>query len=287
MAVLFTFQSSTTKLYTQNYAGADAADASNVYSIFYGAVTALMTFCVNGFVFSPSLATLLLGLLNGGMLILYTTSLCNASTGGPYTFLMMSSLSGGILIPMVYNMLFMNEKLTAMQFGGIALLFISFIAMNLQGLSFKGAKPKKSYFFWCAGIFVSNGVYCQLMNIQQSMTGGLERSEMIIITYLFMAAAVAAVRVIRKPEWIVPAFKMGKKSFLFALLSCAICTGATNVMVYLLTAMSSATILFALNNGAVLLLSGVLAISLFREKPTVSQIVGIVLACVSIVILSI
>ncbi len=287
MSILFTFQSSTTKLYTQSYAGPSKGDASVTYSMFYGFVTAFMTFLVNGFAFSPCLATVLLGLLNAFMLILYTTSLVNASAQGPYTFLMMCALTGSILIPLGYNLLFMGERLTVLQLGGIALLLVSFALMNLRGMPFAGAKPPRSYFFWCAALFVANGAYGQIMNIQQSLTGGAERSEMIICTYFLMALFVLIWRLIRAPQAVLPGFRMGRKAFVYALLCCAICTAATNLLVYLLTVLESATVLFALNNGAVLLLSGLLAIFLFHEKADKYQTAGLVFACAGIVVLSI
>ena len=51
--------------------------------------------------------------------------------------------------------------------------------------------------------------------------------------------------------------------------------------------LESATVLFALNNGAVLLLSGLLAIFLFHEKADKYQTAGLVFACAGIVVLSI
>ena len=200
---------------------------------------------------------------------------------------MLSQLSGGILVPMVYNMLFYGERLTALQLTGIALMMACFVVMNLQGLSFKGQKPSRTYFILCVVLFFVNGFYGQIMNIQQIVCEGAERAEMVICTYAFTAIFVLLYRLIRTPKQLVPAFRMGNKALLFAILACLICTGATNIMVYLISAMDSATILFAIDNGGVLALSGIYAIVLFHEKPTASQIAGILLAVVAIVLLSI
>ena len=47
------------------------------------------------------------------------------------------------------------------------------------------------------------------------------------------------------------------------------------------------SIFYTVENGGVLLLSALYSIFLFREKPTVSGIIGIILAILSITILSV
>ena len=83
MTVLFSWQSSCARLYTENYAGPDSRDASNVYSMFYGAGITIATLAINGFSFHPSLPTFLLGMGNAIVLIVYTTSLTKGSILGP------------------------------------------------------------------------------------------------------------------------------------------------------------------------------------------------------------
>lgn len=286
MTLLFSWQSPCARLYTENYAGPRKGDASNVYAMFYGAVIAVLSLAVNGFRFDASLPTLLLGLVNGGVLIVYTTSLVHASVLGPYSFLMLCSLTGGLMVPMVCSTLFMGESLTGLQLFAVGLMLLAFVGMNLQGLSFKGQKPKKAFFLWCGALLLSNGFYGQLINIQQSYTGGAERAEMVVVTYATTAIAVFLWRLAAKSKELAGGFKMGKKSLLFACLACLIATTATNLLVYLITALESVTVLFAINNGGVLLLSGVYSLLVFHEKPTASQIAGMALALVSIVLLN-
>ncbi len=287
MTVLFSWQSSCARKYTDTYAGPRPADASSVYSMLYGAVIALLTLALNSFRFAPRLATVLLGLLCGLALIGYTTSLVKASALGPYSFMTLSSMAGGLLVPMVYDMLLRGERLSAIQFFGVGLLIASAIVMNLQGLSFRGGRPGRAYFLYCLLLFFSNGSYCQLMNIQQGITGGPERAEMIIVTYAFTALAVLVIWLIRRPRDLVPSFRMGRRALLWALAACAICTTATNLLLYLLSVMESATVLYAIDSGGVLALSGLYAIFLFHEKPTPSQIVGLCMAVTSVVILNV
>lgn len=286
LTLLFSWQSLFARKYTENYAGPSEADASNIYNIIYGCVIALLTFALAGFRFAPSLPTVLLGALNAVMLTTYNKSLVKGSVLGPYSFLMLCLLSGGILVPMLYNMLFMGERLTGVQLGGIGVLLAAIAAMNLQGLTFKGEKPSRSYFIYCIILFVVNGFYGQLMNIQQAVMAGAQREEMIMMTFGVTGLASAA-SMLRRPADLKAGFRMGKRAALFACAACVVATSAANLMVYLISVMDSATILFAIDNGGVMLLSAVYSIVFFKEKPNSGQLIGIVLSVLSIVLLSI
>lgn len=286
LTFLFSWQSLLARKYTESYAGPNAADASNIYNIVYGSVIALLTLCLAGFRYMPSLPTLALGLVNAAMLIIYNQSLVKGSILGPYSFLMLCPLSGGILVPMIYNMLFMGERLSLLQIIGIFILLAAIVIMNLSGLSFKGEKPKKSFFIFCAALFLANGFYNQLMNIQQAVMDGAQREEMIVTTFAVSAIAVC-VSMLRRPADLKKGFRMGKKAAIFAACACVVATTAANLMVYLLSAMDSATILFAIDNGGVMLLSAVYSIVFFKEKATPSQLTGMALSVLSIVLLSI
>ena len=287
MTVLFSWQSPCARKYTESYAGPRPGDASGVYSMLYGTVIALLTLAINGLRFAPRQSTVLLGLLCGLALIGYTTALVKASARGPYSFMMLCSLAGGLLVPMVYDMLFRGERLSAVQFFGVGLLIASAAVMNLQGLSFRGGRPSRAYFLFCLLLFLSNGSYSQLMNLQQGITGGPERAEMIVVTYGFTALATLAVWLLCRPKDLPSAFRMGRRALFWALGACAICTSATNLLLYLLSVMPSATILYAIDSGGVLALSGFYALFIFHEKPTASQVVGLIMAVTSVVILNI
>ena len=96
MVLFFSFQSLFTRLYSAHYAGPDAGKATSVFSVCYGVFIAAASFLLGGMTFAPSWQTVLFGLLNAAMLILYNTSMIEAGNRGSYSFLMVSSLFGGI-----------------------------------------------------------------------------------------------------------------------------------------------------------------------------------------------
>lgn len=285
MVLFFSFQSLFTRLYSAHYAGPDAGKATSVFSVCYGVFIAAASFLLGGMTFAPSWQTVLFGLLNAAMLILYNTSMIEAGNRGSYSFLMVSSLFGGILVPMAIGLFFLGETLSGLQVVAVLMMLISLVLMNLRTISFKGAS--KAYYLWCIALFFANGLYNGINNLQTQVMNGAQRTEMLTILYLCSALAVIVMEGVKgQGKQLLSGFKMGKKSALFLLITCLSATAAANLLLYILTQMSS-SVLYTIDSGAVLVLSILYSLILFKEKPTWEVILGMVIAVASIVLINI
>lgn len=284
MVLFYSFQSLFTRLYSSHYAGKDPAQAKSVYSVCYGVFIAGASLVVGRFSFAPSWQTWLLGLLNAGMLVLYNTAIIEAGNRGSYSFLMIANMFGGILVPMAVGVLFLGETLTSLQVFAIALMLISLVVMNARGISFKANQGV--YYLWCLLLFLANGLYGTLLNLQANVMHGSERTEMLIILYLFSALAVIAAEAIRgRGPQLAQGFKMGKRAALYLLICCASATAAANLLMSILPLMPS-SILYTIDNGGVLTASILYSLILFKERPTWEQFLGMGTAVVSIVLIN-
>ena len=284
MILFFSFQSLFTRLYSANYAGSDASKATPVFSVVYGVFIAAASFLLGGMTFAPSWPTILLGLLNAGMLVLYNTSIIEAGNRGSYSFLMVASMFGGILVPIVVEMIYPGKVMNFVQVIGCVLMLVSLVLMNARNISFKGAS--KSYYLWCIALFFANGLYGAINGLQAEVMDGAQRTEMLTILYLCSALAAIGMEVFRgQGKQLVQGFKMGKKSALFLVITCLSATAAANLMLYILTLLSP-SVLFTIDSGAVLVLSILYSLILFKEKPTWEVVLGMVIAVVSIVVVS-
>jgi len=285
MSLLFSFQSLFTRLYSASYAGPDKERATPVFSVCYGVFIAAASFLFGGMSFAPSWQTVLLGLLNAGMLILYNTSIIEAGNRGSYSFLMVCSMFGGILVPMAVGVCFLGETLSWLQVIAVILMLLSLLLINVRTISFKGAS--KAYYLWCIALFFANGLYGAINNLQTQVMDGAQRTEMLTILYLGSAIGAAAMEAAQgKGKALAQGFRMGAKAWIFLLITCLSAAAAANLLLYNLTQMSS-SVLYTIDNGAVLVLSILYSLVLFREKPTWEQIVGMVIAVVSIVLINI
>ena len=279
--LLYSFQTLFCTLYIRHYPGREDL-ASPVFCILEAAFIVLVTWGLKGFSFHPSPLTLLLGCLNALALWGYNNSLMEAGKRGSYAFFNMILLYGGILLPMLYSALFLREETAALQWIGAGLMLLAFLLMNWEG---KGSqKPKKGYYFYCALLFLCNGLYGTFLKMQ-SVSRAQESTEMVMLTFGVMGLIALIQLVLREKGNTLHAFRQSKKSLLplaVCLISAAL---AINGLVFVMSRVNT-VVLFTVENGGVLLLAAVYSFLLFHEKPTVPKAAGIVTALVSITLLS-
>lgn len=284
LVLCYTFQSLFTRFFSIHYAGKDATLSTSVFAICFGGLIGLTTLVSNGFSYRPSGLTLALGAINALTLWLYNIALIEAGNRGSYAFVIISNVFGGILVPLIVDVLFIGVQLSPLQLAAIALMLVSLVVMNAKGLSFKGAS--KGYYLWCALLFCANGLFSTLMNLQQRLMNSTQNSEMIVTSYLGAALIVVLFFTLRgQAKPLLEGFKMGRKSALSALGCGAVATLAANLMLYLLRHLS-ASILYTMDNGGVMVMSAICSVLFFREKLRSNQIAGIALATASIVMIS-
>ena len=284
MVLLFSFQSLFTRLYSRAYAGKDKNTSTPVFSVCYGLFIALCSLIGAGFRFHASGATLLLGAVNALVLLIYNTSMIRGGNLGSYAFLMLSSLFGGIVLPLVVGVAFLGESMSPLQWLAVAVMIAAIALMNSKGLKTKGAQ--KGYYLWCALLFTANGLYGVIMNLQVQKLAGQESSEMLVILFALSALFAAGTELVRgKGSALVSGFQMGKKAALWLIACCASAFLAARLMLYLLSQVQSG-LLYTIDNGGVLALSFLYSIFLFREKPDKLQLAGMLLAAASIVMIN-
>lgn len=275
--------SSCQSLFCRKYTEARRGEGALAFTVLYSATVGIISLAVNGFAFRASASTLVLGLCNAAALLTYNISMQRACATGSYAFTMICMLSGSILLPMVYELLFRGMGFTPVQVFAVALLIASFVLMNLDGVR---EKKKWNYLLWVALLFTANGAYSILLNMQQTANQYTQRSEMLITTYLVTALATALFEMIFARKSFLTELRMKKKHLLFIVLSAACAATASSFVMYAMRTVPNVTILYAVHSGGVLVLSTVFAFTIFREKFTLPKGIGILVACASIVLLS-
>ena len=279
--LLYSFQTLFCTLYNHRYPG-KAECAAPAFCAMEGVFIALITWALNGFRFRPSPPTLLFGCLNALVLLGYNSSLMAAGKRGSYAFFNMSLLYGAILVPMAYSNLFLQEGTTPVQWVGVGLMLIAFLLMNWEGKMEKTAK--KGFYLFCALLFLCNGLYSVFLKMQ-SVACENESAEMIMLTFGLMGLTSLIQLLIAEKGNALQAFRQNKRS-LPPLIACLLSAGlAINGLVAVLPRVNS-VVFYTVENGGVLLLSCLYAVLLFHEKPAPKKVAGVVIAIVSITLLS-
>ena len=282
--IAYTFQSFFGKLYSINYTGNPLA-ATPVFSTLYGLIVGISTLVIgSGLQFGASQITWTMGLINAFVLFIYNLSLVNASRTGPYTLQNLMAYSGSVLMSLAFSTLYWGETLSVYQFIGVGVMILSFALINLQNTAF--VVHKKSYYLWISLLFLSNGTYCIFLDTQQKLMQQTQRNEMIIITFLGSAVISLIYLLCTQKKASLQAFKMGKKPFIFALIS-SISAALAIYMLMLLLSRMNAPILLTVQNGCILSLIILLGHIVLHEKITKRMIAGIALCVVSLLLLAI
>lgn len=241
-----------------------------------------MTFAFNGFQFSVSPFTLLMGVLNALALFAYNMSLIKASTLGSYAFMNVIMLFGGLLVPSIYGAAFLGEAITATKVIGILAVLLSCLLMNIEDIKLKNTPF--TYYIFCGILFVANGLYGTFVKMQ-TVCHDEQKQEMIMLTFA-LTSAVALIQLITSGKKnTLQAFKLNRKAVLPLIVCLLSASLAINLLVYLLPLLDTA-VLYTVENGGVLILSALYSVLFFHEKLRPIKAVGILTAAVGITIMS-
>ena len=216
-------------LFCRMYTSAQNGRGAVQFSVLYAFLAGVCTLAIGGFRYAPSGTTLLLGALNAVMLLTYNIAMVHAGNLGSFAFLMIGVLSGGILVPMAYDLLFLGTRLNAWQIAAVAMMLVSFVMMNRDGLS---GKKSGAYLAWVGVLFLVNGLYGTLMGLQQNAMEFTQRSEMIVTTYLGTAVIGTLFSLVRERGEFFRGFRMSGRAAAFLGASALCCTGSVNLLLY-------------------------------------------------------
>ncbi len=282
LILLSTFQSLLCRKYSDHYPGEEQM-SSPVFSVISGLIVALVSFAFAGFSFSPAPITVLLGIGNAVALFMYNTCMIKASQSGPYSVLMTFMLTGGMVLPTVISFFAFGDRISVVQIISIIVIFVCiYITCYKKG----EAKGSLGFYLACLGLFVFNGSYTTLLNVQDKLTGEADKKEMVIITYFGCMAISVIYLLITKGGRFIRSMRQTKRS-LFYLLSCAVVISlAVNLLVYILP-LINATLLYTFDHAGVLLLSVLISHFFFRERLTRLNWVGCAVMCLALICMSV
>ncbi len=304
LVLLYTCQSGFCNMFSRSYPG-DKRWSSQVYSVFYGVIVSVATLVFAGFSLHPSPTTLLLGVLNGAILVTYNAMLIKASAHGPFSIVMIFNLSGGILIPMVWSIAVDGTRLSPLQYIAIAVMLVSFVFLNMEdkkdagdamGDTFEKVPPKPpvktseqkktkgistKFLLYALLLGLANGAYGTMLTVQKNLTNDAENAEMIVCTFLSSAVFAFALLLVQAGKAALPGFRQNVKSAVYVTAASVSAAAAVNLLMYALSLVNVA-VLYAMDNGGVLLVSVLWSVVILKEKIGKKKIVGLVLATIAI-----
>ncbi len=192
------------------------------------------------------------------------------------------------MLPTLYGFVWLKEKIYVTQLFGIAFLLVSLYLTNMGKKSEEAEPqaPKKGNFKkWlplAIMMAVTNGMCGIVQSEQQRAFGDVYKNEFMMIALLAACAVLLAVGLFKERADIGTVVKLGT---LPAVLT-GVANGATNLLVLVALPVIGASVFFPVISGGGMVLSYVVSVTLFKEKFTTMQKIGILFGVASLVLLN-
>jgi len=232
------------------------------------------------------------GVLPFSLLFALATSTCciTSVTSLRYGSLALTSLisSYSLMLPTMYGFIRFKDPIYVTQLVGIALLLVSLYLTNMSkkdGEAQEQKKQKSNFFKWLPLVIVmavTNGMCAIVQKEQQHQFGGAYKNEFMLVALLVSVTVLTVVGLVRERQDVKTVLKLGA---LPAVLTGA-ANGATNLLVMVVTATIAASIFFPVISGGGMVLAYIISVTLFKEKFTTGQKIGILLGVASLVFLN-
>lgn len=191
--------------------------------------------------------------------------------------------SYSLVIPALYGIAFLGDEVDWLLIVGIILLLISLFFVNMEKKDDKKITLKWILFVFLA--FVGNGGCSTVQTVQQTALSGQYKNEFMIIALLITSITLFLAAFFTKERETV---KMSlKKGFIWYAI-CGIANGAVNLFVMMMVSVYKmpASVMFPLISAGGIIITVIVSMTLYKEKLTKYQMLGVLLGIGAIVLLN-
>lgn len=270
MAVTFALQ----KKY-QEKAGV-SIKASLVYTILLGVFSSALFFVLNKMTLAVTPFSIVMATLISAVGTAYVFIGFHVMKKGNMSIYTLFLMTGGMTVPYLYGVLFLNEPLTLMRTVGLFLIIGAIVVAN-----FKKGKMDKEMIFLCITVFLLNGICSVIAKTHQisfasEIVSSSDFAFLVMITKTVGGLLCLLVYQQVKKGSALPKIRLS--SVVWLAFFAAIADGVSYLFQLMGAVDVPATVLYPLVTGGTIAISSLTDCFVFKEKPTFRQLVGIVVA---------
>lgn len=191
-----------------------------------------------------------------------------------------------MIIPTLFGIIYYKQPISTLQLIGLVLMILTFI-LSIDLKSGSGVTIK-----WLIVVFanfVAWGLVGVCQQLHQNSIYAHELKTFLLWSFTFSAIMFGIVYLVTKKksrQKESSAFKLKTKSSVLAMLTGAV-IGAVNIINLYLSGKMPGVVFFPIVNGGVIILSGIAAISIFKERLSRKQLIDLILGILSVCFLGI
>lgn len=259
----------------------------------------IIGFCLYSFSSIPSQldnTILLISLINGIANATFLISWLFAIKNGAYLFVDICLTAGGILIPCICGKLFFDGKITILQYIGIAIMLFAVIVMNSYNFTITQKKISLKSILLLLCVAISNGVMglCEKWFTSYIKTEKItcDLSVFSLYTYIFacIVLLITLLLVCKKENTSIYAFVKDfplKKLWIYLILIALFLFFNTYLTTLTNTYINNTVLIYPLKFGSNLILSAIMAATIFKEKINIQSVLGMILITTSIIFINV
>lgn len=281
--VLLALQFCTNKFYQLRFG--NAVTASLLFTALNGLVTALLFFCIGGFRLAVTPYSFGMAAIIAILCCTYTLIGFKMFALGNMSVYTMFLMLGGMLLPYLYGVLWLEESVTVWRILGVILLALS---MVFPALGTKDDETKKKtrtlFLLLCLVVFTLNGfvsITSKMHQISDRLIVG--ENDFVILSNglngLISSAALFVMCLTRRTAPLQEPLT-GRSMGLIAGIICAsaACNGTSYMLQLIGAANVPASVLYPMVTGGMMVLSAVAGMLFFREYPDRKTAIGLLLS---------
>lgn len=262
--------------------GGNSNAAGILYSLIIGVSTAMIFFIINGFKMTFTLYSVFMAGTQAVLVTLYTLISFSILKKGNLTLYTLFLMTGGMVLPYIFGVIFLNEDFTVIRSVGLFLITVAVVLSN-SGVK----KPSKMHILLCILVFCINGFVSIVSKIHQIET---DLNSVNPTEFVFLTGAIKAVMCL--PIYFIlnrktenensenKVYKPNLKKVLPIAFMAALFSGVSYMLQLIGASKLPATVVYPFITGGSIIFSTLAEFIILKEKPTKEQIIGIAICFV-------
>lgn len=269
-AILTALSFAVTKKY-ETFEGGGLASGLK-FNVYGGLFITVIFFIFTGFKLQFSVFSLIMSAGISLFAILYTLISFKILRKGNMAIFSLFLMSGGMLAPYIYGILFLDESVSVLRVLGIAVILGAMVLSNISKDTVKSVP-----IFLCISVFLLNGLVSIFSKVHQISTTFETVDTMSFVMYNGITKSIiSAVALIFCKDEIKKFTLSAKKSFIITILFAAV-TGFSSMLMFAGAVTLPATVLYPITSGGTIIFSAIFGKIFYKETVSTKQWISVFL----------
>lgn len=228
----------------------------------------------------PAVTTIMVAMANGLLNVIFQVSYIMAFNVGPVA-ITGTIIYFNMLLPLLFGIVYLNEPVTVFKVTGILMILIAFILLS------KKEKDKKFSFKWLALImcaFITAGSGTVLQSLFKTLPSAHQRNEYLVVNYTFAAIVCFVVAMLMKKK---DKTKMEINRYtILGPIAIGVVLGIYQVLTMYGLAIMDVSIFYPIMSALSVIFLLITGIFVFKERPTVTQYIGVGIGVIAVILVN-